>query len=429
MVRFLAENSRLMPGGRLCINIDIPMLTYEEALQKLLTQVPEPKAVRVALRHSKGRVLAGSITADLDLPPFRKSFMDGYAVRSQDVARVPVQLQVVGQVAAGSQDQPEVGPRQAVQIMTGAPVPPGADAVQMVEKTRQLNGSLVELLESVSQGQNIVDRANEVREGSVVLDQGCVIGSPEMGILATFGQSEVEVYGAPTVAVMTTGDEIVDVTRRPNFGQIRNSNAFMLWSQCADLGLEATIFPVVPDDPDRTEKAVLEGLKHDLLLLTGGVSMGEHDYVHQVLGKAGVDTFFHKAAIKPGKPLLAGRKDGHLIFGLPGNPVSAFVTFELFVRPAVRQWMGFSEIQLPKVAARLLMSVRQKPGRKFFKPARTIWTDSGFEVKPIETKGSADLTGFSAANSLLVLEPEVTELKAGERPEVILLDRYFEKGN
>ena len=405
------------------------MFSYEEALQKLLAQVPEPKAKRMALGQSRGRVLACSVRADMDLPPFRKSFMDGYAVRSQDVAQVPVQLQVVGQVAAGSQDQPEVGPRQAVQIMTGAPVPPGADAVQMVEKTRPLDGSLVELLESVSQGQNIVDRANEVREGSVVLDQGCVIGSPEIGVLATFGQSEVEVYSGPTVAVMTTGDEIVDVTRKPNFSQIRNSNAFMLWSQCADLGLEATIFPVVPDDPDRTEEAVLEGLEHDLLLLTGGVSMGEYDYVHQVLGKAGVDTFFHKAAIKPGKPLLAGQKDGHLVFGLPGNPVSAFVTFELFVRPAVRQWMGFSEIQLPRVTGRLLVSVRQKPGRKFFKPARTTWTDGGFEVEPIETKGSADLTGFSAANSLLVLEPEVTELKAGERLEVILLDRYFEKGN
>ena len=405
------------------------MLTYEEALQALLAQVPEPMPVRVTLGQSRNRVLACPITADLDLPPFRKSFMDGYAVRSQDATRAPVQLQVVGQVAAGSRNQPEVGPRQAVQIMTGAPVPPGADAVQMVEKTRQLNGSLVELLESVSPGQNIVERANEVREGEVVLDQGSAIGSSEIGVLATFGRSEVEVFSAPTVAVMATGDEIVDVNKRPSFGQIRNSNAFMVWSQCADLGLEATIFPVVPDDPDKTEKAVMEGLKHDLLLLTGGVSMGEHDYVHQVLGSAGVDIVFHKAAIKPGKPLLAGRKDKRLVFGLPGNPVSAFVTFELFVRPAVRQWMGFSEIQPTRVTGRLLVSVRQKPGRKLFKPARTIWMDNGFEVEPIETKGSADLTGFSAANSLLVLEPEVVEVKAGEHSEVILLDRYFEKGN
>ena len=405
------------------------MISYEQALEKLLADVPQPKIVRVPLEAARGKVLACAVLADLDLPPFRKSFVDGYAVRSQDVHRVPVQLQVVGTVAAGSQDQPKIGPGQAVQIMTGAPVPTEADAVQMVEKVREVKPDLVELQEPVTNGQHIADQANEIKVGDIALAQGSVINSSELGVLATFGQGEVEIYDFPKVAIMTTGDEIVDIDEKPGFSQIRNSNAYMLWSQCADLNLEATIFPVVPDNPDSTKEAILKGLEYDLLLLTGGVSMGKYDYVHQVLGQLDIDICFHKAAIKPGKPLLVGKKGDHMIFGLPGNPVSAFVTFELFVRPAVRQWMGFSAPTAPKVTGRLLGAVRHKPGKKFFKPARAIWIGDSFEVEPIDTKGSADLTGFSAANALLVLAPEVAELKAGEPVELILLDRYFDEGD
>jgi len=405
------------------------MLTYEEALREVLAQVPEPKVVRVPLRKSLGRVLAHPVLADLDLPPFQKSFMDGYAVRSQDTATAPVKLEVIGVVAAGRPSQPQVEAGKAVQIMTGAAVPPGADAVQMIEKTRPGGSETVELLEPVTQGENVAAQGNEVRQGETVLASGRALGAAEVGVLATFGHKEVEVYAAPTVAVIPTGDEIVEVEEKPAFGQIRNSNAHTLWAQCHNLGLDAQVFPVTPDDPERTREVVSQGLQYDLLLFSGGVSMGEYDYVHRILEEEGVSIFVQKVAIKPGKPIVVGRKGDHLIFGLPGNPVSAFVTFELFVRPAVRRWMGFQSPFLPRVWGELVAETRQKPGRKFFKQARTFWKGDKFEVEPIETRGSADLVAFSSANSLMVLEADVTHLSAGERVEVLLLDNYFNEGH
>ena len=264
-----------------------PMLTYEEALREVLAQVPEPQVVRVPLRKSLGRVLAHPVLADLDLPPFKKSFMDGYAVRSQDTATAPVRLEVIGVVAAGSPSQLQVEAGEAVQIMTGAAVPPGADAVQMIEKTRPDGAETVELLEPVTKGENVAAQGNEVRQGETVLGSGRVLGAAEMGVLATFGRKEVEVYEAPTVAVIPTGDEIVEVEEKPVFGQIRNSNAYTLWAQCHKLGLDAQVFPVTPDDPECTRKVVSQGLQHDLLLFSGGVSMGEYDYVHRILEEEG----------------------------------------------------------------------------------------------------------------------------------------------
>ena len=405
------------------------MLSYEEALREVLAQVPEPKVVRVPLQKSLGRVLAHPVLADLDLPPFKKSFMDGYAVRSQDTATAPVKLEVIGVVAAGRSSQPQVEAGKAVQIMTGAAVPPGADAVQMIEKTRPGGAETVELLEPVIPGENVAAQGNEVRQGETVLISGRELGAAEVGVLATFGHKEVEVYAAPTVAVIPTGDEIVEVEEKPAFGQIRNSNAHTLWAQCHNLGLDAQVFPVTPDDPERTRDVVSQGLQYDLLLFSGGVSMGEYDYVDRILEEEGVSIFVQKVAIKPGKPIVVGRKGDHLIFGLPGNPVSAFVTFELFVRPAVRRWMGFQSPCLPSVWGELTAATRQKPGRKFFKQARTFWKGDQYRVEPIETRGSADLVAFSLANSLMVLEADVTHLPAGERVEVIWLDNYFDEGN
>ena len=398
------------------------MLSYEEALQELLVNVPTPTPTRVPLQEVLGRVLAAPIVADLDLPPFKKSFVDGFAVRSQDASQAPVKLEVAGVVAAGDSSQPQIKRGQAVQIMTGAAVPPGADAVQMVEKTNQVSEAEVELLESLGPGENVSLQGSEVKVGQTVLAQGRQVGPAEAGVLATFGGAEVEIYAAPRVTVIPTGDELVEVDQTPQFGQIRNSNAHTLWAQCRRLGLDATVLPPVPDTQEQVRESVREGLKSDLTIFTGGVSMGEYDYVPQVLAEEGVTIFFHKAAIKPGKPVLVGRKNDHMIFGLPGNPVSAFVTFELFVRPAVRRWMGFKSHSLPRVSAELMADARQKPGRKFFKQARTVWVKDRFRVRPIETQGSADLAGFSSANSLLVLEADVTHLKAGQQVEVLLLD-------
>ncbi len=397
------------------------LLTYDEALTRLLMQVPRPKTVSLALEASLGRVLASRIHADLDLPPFRKSFMDGYALRSQDVSTAPVRLQVISSVSAGSTAQPQVEANQAVQVMTGAMVPPGADAVQRVEKTRRPTSTAVEILEPVEAGENVADQASEVKEGQVVLERGTLVGPAQIGVLATFGQKEVRVYASPTVAVISTGNEIIATEAKPGLGQIRNSNSPMLWAQCRRLGLIVETLPVVPDEPTKVRKALAKGLRQDIVVFSGGVSMGEYDYVHKILAEGEFQIIFHKAAIKPGKPILVGRKDRGMVFALPGNPVSCFVTFELFVRPAVRKWMGFEDYYLSKVPAELLKEVVHKPGRMFFKPAVTRFSSEGFKVEPISTKGSADLVAFARANSLLIVGEEVTRLKVGQSVGVLLL--------
>ena len=397
------------------------LLPYEEALQRILSQCPPPSTVTLPLERCLDRVLARPVRADADVPPFNKSFMDGFAVRSADVTQAPVRLNVVGEVAAGADSLPAVAAGETVRIMTGAPVPPETDAVQMVEKTRMVDGSTVEILKPVAPGTHISKQGSEVSRDSVVLEPGRVIGPAEIGVLASFGQARPEVIRPLTAAVVSTGDELVPVESRPRFGQIRNSNGPMITALCRRLGLKVESEVSVGDDPERTAEVIRAGLKFDLLLLSGGVSMGEYDFVHRILEREGASLIFHKAAVKPGKPICVGRKGSSLAFGLPGNPVSAFVTFQLFVRPLVRRWMGFEAVTLRRIEATLTRAVSHKPGRTFFKPARTDWS-GGIRVSPVDTGGSADLTGFSRADSLLVIPAHVSGIAAGARVSVLLLD-------
>lgn len=403
------------------------MLSYQEALAKVLDSVPEPRTIRVPLAVSQGHVLAETVYSDLDLPPFDKSFMDGYALRARDVRSVPRRLRLVGTMLAGTSQTFSVGSGQAVQIMTGAPVPAGADAVQMVEKTQRVDQDTIEILELVAPGDHIAPQASEVKSGSVVLEPGRVVGPAEIAVLATFGQIEVTVFAAPRVVILATGDEIVELDQKPAFGQIRNSNAHMLLAQCLTLPVEANVFPVVADDPQAVRQALDRALVYDVVIFSGGVSMGEHDFVHRVLAQSGVKISFHKARIKPGKPILVGRHNDRMIFGLPGNPVSSFVTFELFVRAALRQWLGFQRKSLVQIRARLVKDVRQKPGRTFFKPARVVWRGQDFWVEPIQTRGSADIVAFSRANGLLVIPADVTLQSKGSLVDVLLLSNWAER--
>lgn len=405
------------------------MLSYADAVELIQQQLPPPAVVRLPLSMSSLKVLAEDVVADSDIPPFDKALMDGYAVRSQDVRKAPVQLHAIGISSAGRPLACKLAPGQCVQIMTGAVVPAGADAVQRVEKTGRINDSTVEILEAVSEGENILKQAGEVRRGQVVLRKGTVLTAVPIGVLAAFGYTHVSCYAAPRASIVSTGDEIVEITERPETGKIRNSNAYMLHAQCRSLALEVDLLPIVVDDPGELKKALSRALLNELVLFTGGVSMGEFDYLPRVLKESGADIILHKVAIKPGKPILVGRKDRSLIFGLPGNPVSSFVTFELFVRPAVRKWMGFAGSGLPKIWGNLLRDVRQTPGRIFFKAALTAYTNEQFQVDPLDTQGSSDLTGFAAANSLLVVGADVSFLPAGSRVEVLLLDRYFAAGD
>jgi molybdopterin molybdotransferase len=397
------------------------MQSYQEALSAILQRVPVPEMLRVDLKESLGWVLAEKITADRDLPPFDKSCMDGYALRSGDTSTAPVSLKVVGVVGAGDSRLPRLGPGETAQIMTGAVVPPGADGVQMVEKTRR-KGDVVEILEEVRPGEHVAQRGSEVKRNEIVLTPGQRIGPSEIAVLATFGYGQLNVFKSPTVSIFSTGDELVDVDQKPDFGQIRNSNALMLWAQCRRLSLDAQILPCVPDRPERIRESITAGLASDLLILSGGVSMGEYDYVHKVLRDFGVEIFFHKAAVKPGKPLIVGKYENRLIFGLPGNPVSSMVTFEVFAKPAIQKWTGIEKPSPFLVKAELQQDAQQVPGRLFFKPARTVSTEAGLQVEAIETRGSSDIVGFARSDSLLLFPADASFLPAGSEVDVILLE-------
>ena len=397
------------------------LIPYEDALERILSHCPSPVTVALPLERCLDRVLASPVHADADVPPFDKSFMDGFAVRSADVTTVPARLTVVGEVSAGADSLPSIAPGETVRIMTGAPVPADTDAVQKVEETRMVDGSTVEILKTVAPGANVSRQGREVARGNVVLEAGRSIGPAEIGVLASFGQSRPEVYRSLSVAVVSTGDELVPVEARPRFGQIRNSNGPMISALCRRLGMKVVAEDSVRDDPERIAEVIRSGLESDLLLLSGGVSMGEYDFVHRILEREGAGLIFHKAAVKPGKPICVGRKGSTLAFGLPGNPVSAFVTFQLFVRPLVRRWMGFEAVSLRRIEATLTRTVSHKPGRTFFKPACTEWGGT-LRVTPVETGGSADLTGFARADSLLIIPSHVSGIAAGARVSVLLLD-------
>ena len=397
------------------------LISYQQALSRVLDQVPSPEVEVVSLHRSLGRVLATSARADMAMPSFKKSFMDGYALRSQDVQRVPALLEVVGRVSAGSAELPRIGRNEAVQIATGAPVPATADAVQMVEKTRR-EGPRVMILEVVGPGQHVAVRGSEVEKGQIVVEKGRRIGPQEMAVLACFGYSEVETWRPPRVAIISTGNELVEIEETPGFGAIRNSNAHMLWAQCQELGLDARVEPIAKDEPHLLREAIRQALGRELVVLSGGVSMGEYDYVHQVLAEEGIEIVFHKAAIKPGKPVLVGRREGRMLFGLPGNPVSSFVTFMLFVKPAVQKWCGREPRPFLEVQAELKQEVRQKPGRQFFMPARAQSTPSGITVCPLKTKGSADIAGFARANALLSIPADQERIPEGSMVKVLLME-------
>lgn len=405
-----------------------PLISYERALELVLTHLPAPHPERVDLQSALGRILATDVYADLQVPPFDKSIMDGFALRSADVPAVPFVLDLAGDIPAGTVFDRPLEAGEAARIMTGAPLPAGADAVQQVEKTRLLSETKIEILEKVTPGQFVSPAGCEVRQGALVVQAGQVLGPAHIGTLAIFGKARVDVFRTLNAAVISTGSELVEISERPGPGQIRNSNGPMLIAQSHNLGLRASLFPHLPDDRKATERLIESASSLDVLIFSGGVSAGEWDLVHQVMKEMDATIVFHGAAVKPGKPILFARRGRQMIFGLPGNPVSSFVTFELFVRPAVRRVMGFVGAELPKLSARVTKDVTQKPGRRFFKPARLRFGADGAIVKPVETKGSADLAAFAAANALIIVPPETSHIPKDSSVDVILLEQFVLEG-
>src|SRR5262245_54702294 len=335
------------------------MLSVAEALEKVLEQCQPLPARRLPLSHEAlGRVLAEDVVSDLDVPPFDKAQMDGYAVRSGDLSTGAATLRVVEEITAGQTPKLSVAGGQASRIMTGAPMPEGADAVVMVEKTRLLGDGQVALESRAFPGMNALARGREMAAGEVILRAGSVLRPQELGVLATVGRTEALLIPPPRVTVLPTGDELVEPPAVPGPGQIRNSNAPMLMAQVARAGGVPRSLGIARDNLDSLRMLVQEGLRtSEILVLSGGVSAGKLDLVPQVLREAGVAAHFHKIHLKPGKPLFFGTlgdgADRRLVFGLPGNPVSSFVCFELFLRPAIRRLAGRCDIELPRARLKL----------------------------------------------------------------------------
>jgi molybdopterin molybdotransferase len=402
------------------------MISVEEALAIVIANLPERRIETVAFQSALGCILAENLIATSDIPPFCRSALDGYAVVAADVENAPVELEIAGEIRAGGGIPQKLMPGRAMSIMTGAPVPEGADAVQMIELTQSLEeGRKVKILNSVKAHDNIAMRGSEAEKGKIILASGHRIGPAEIAVLATFGYSRIRVWEKPSVAVLATGDELVEYDQMPRPDQIRNSNAYCLSSQLQLMGLNAEYLGIVRDDKEALRRKMLLGLEKDVLIITGGVSMGEYDFVRDVFPDLGLEILFSKVAIKPGKPTVFARKGDKLVFGLPGNPISALVTFECFVRPALGRLCGIAHPELPRMKGELLADMRQSPGRMAFFPAWAFWDEKGWKVDPLAWKSSADIIGFTNANATFIFPKDRDFLRCGEKVEIMLLPDFF----
>ncbi len=407
------------------------MITVEEAIEQVLSRIALLPAERVPLLDALGRVLAEDVISDIDVAPFDNSAMDGYALRYADVAGAsedhPVTLSVVEHIPAGMAPERAVGPGQASRIMTGAPVPSGADAVVMVERTRAdagggTAGGTVEILTTAKLGENIRGRAEEVRAGEVVLIAGETIGPAAIGLAASVGHAELSVRRRPRVAIVSTGDELVAVTEKPGPGKIRNSNSHSLAAQVLEAGGEPHVLGVARDNEQSTRALLSRCPEFDLMVTTGGVSMGDFDVVRKVLEEIG-ELDFWKVAMRPGAPQTFGTIGGTPFFGLPGNPTSTMVGFEMFVRPTIRRMAGFISLTRPRVVATLTHDVKKKSDRRYFLRARlTKGGERGYTVAIAGNQSSALLTAMHRGNCLMSLPEGESFIAAGTEVMCIRLD-------
>src|SRR5256884_4212288 len=399
------------------------LMNADDALARILASVPGLPAVDAPLLDALGLVLAEDIAADRDVPPFRNSAMDGYAVRGDDVASAPVELRVVGEVAAGGFPDRTVGPGEAMRIMTGAPMPEGADTVVRVEDTDNAS-DVVTIAAATQKGMAIRNAGEDLKKGEVILTKGTVLRAAEIGLLASDGRARIRVRRRPRVAVFSAGDEIVDLDAPLERGQIRDSNRYSLASAIRTAGAEPWVRGIVRDSPDALRAALREASAADGIVTSGGVSVGDHDYMKPIMSELGTIDFW-AIAIRPGRPLAFGElRDGDRrvpVFGLPGNVVSSLVTFELFVRPALLRMQGRDEVARPRTKARLLEPIEKIASLRVF--ARGIHDPSAGTVRTTGPQGSGILRSLSLANCLIDLPEGRARHEAGEQVDVILTEQ------
>lgn len=401
------------------------MIEVADALATVLQHAKPLKTEVAALTTAAlGQVLAVDIVADMDSPPFPKSLRDGYAVRSADCAAAGAELTVIEEVPAGKVPAKPVGAGEATRIFTGAPIPDGADAVVMQEHTEKLDGGRVRVTDpEVKPRQWVYAQGTEMQAGAVVLAKGTPINPTAYGVLASVGKTAVPAFPFPRVGIIVTGDEVVEANMKPKLGQIRNSNGPMLAAQTVRAGGLPRYLGIARDDHAITKSLVGEGIDvSDVVLIAGGMSVGDFDVVPAVLNDLGVTVHFRQIRVKPGKPILFGTTaKGKLVFGLPGNPVSAFVGFELFVRPAIRILGGHAEAGPRTIRLPLAEGLAESNDRPTYRPAKLEQHATGWTVRPLATTGSPDLVSMQPADALLVLPAGDARADAGALADVILL--------
>jgi molybdopterin molybdotransferase len=403
------------------------MLSYEEARAKVIAVIRErfraaaaPEALEFAGQPSRalGRVLAEDVTADRPYPPFDRSTRDGFAVRSSDAAKPGAKLRLVGESRAGVAFEGSVGAGECVRIMTGAALPRGADAVAMQEYAHA-EGDFVVLDQPARTGQNFVPAGKEIRAGDVVVARGTRLGYAELAMVAQVGRSRVSVFARPRIAILSTGDEVVDVAQAPGPFQIRNSNSVSLAAQVSLAGGEAVMLGNAPDEIAELRRRIERGLEAGALILSGGVSVGKYDLVENVLRELGAEFFFDAIAIRPGKPAVFGWCKGKPVFGLPGNPVSTMVTFELLAAPGIEILSGSEPQPLALFKAKLAHSMDEKAALAHFVPARVSWPGGEPVVETLPWKGSGDIGAVVRGNCFLVVHATKLKLAAGESVDVL----------
>lgn len=400
------------------------MLSYEDARLKVIEVTAGlhriPAREKLKLANSLGRILAQEIVADRDYPPFDRATRDGFAVRAVDCREVGAKLRVIAEIRAGGEFAKTVGAGECVQIMTGAAVPRGADAVVMIEHTRTgARENEVTIQRAAEAGMNIVPRGSESGAGDVLLRAKTRIGYAEIASAAQVGRTELEVYRKPRVAILSTGDELVSVDAQPGPFEIRNSNSVSLAAQVELAGAEAVLLGNAPDRVDELRKMAERGLQEDALVLSGGVSMGKYDLVEEVLRGLGAEFFFDAVAIRPGRPAVFGICQGKPVFGLPGNPVSTMVTFELLAVPAVDILSGGEARPVPLLKAKLSRGAEQKAALTHFLPATLEWASGEATVSELPWQGSGDLATLARGNCFLVVHQSKLKLAVGEWVDVL----------
>jgi molybdopterin molybdotransferase len=397
------------------------MLEVTDALRILLDAARPLDPVTIGLHEALGLTLAERVVADRDFPPTDRSAMDGFAVRAADCAEAGRSLVVTGELRAGQDaGAATVNAGEAVRIFTGGVIPRGADAIVMLELAEEDRAAgTVVVNERPERGQHIRRRGEDLQSGASVVAPGTVVRAAEIAALAAVGRTRVAVVRPPRVAVMSTGDEVVEVEATPAPHQVRNSNARMLLAQLQSMRPEARYLGIAGDEHGVLDAMIADGLTGDVLILTGGVSVGAYDLVEPALIRAGCEVLFHNVAMRPGKPIVAARREGCLVMGLPGNPVSAFTGFQVFVRPALRKLMGDPRPIANPLRATLLEPLRRRPGRLTYHLANLGWRDGRPVVAPVVSASSGDVLSLARANAFIVAPGDPHAIPAGSEVDVV----------